>query len=224
METFHWDKYFETGLREVDFQHHFLVNLVNELGEKIASDLVNANDIEIIFKELAEYAHFHFQEEERLMAEVQLCEEYIAIHKKVHQNFLVEVTSMHQSKSFDTPEDMQLLLDFLTHWLIYHILGEDKRMSRQIKAVERGLTPAEAYAIEIQKTVLVDDSKEALIIALENLFHQISERNLELIKLNQSLELQVAERTKELSFANHHLDRLANIDLSTGQKLYGVKL
>lgn len=33
MDSFHWDRHFETGLAEVDRQHHQLVDLINRFGD-----------------------------------------------------------------------------------------------------------------------------------------------------------------------------------------------
>ncbi len=37
MKTFDWDQNFATGIDEVDDQHRFLVELINQLGQAMAT-------------------------------------------------------------------------------------------------------------------------------------------------------------------------------------------
>jgi len=105
------------------------------------------------------------------------------------------------------------LLKFLTYWLAFHILGTDQSMARQVKAIQRGQNPVDAFsAEEVQK----EGATEPLLHALNGLFHQVSERNRELLELNQTLEEKVAERTRELLEANQRLEELALTDVLSG--------
>lgn len=89
MESFHWDTHFETGLTEVDKQHHVLVDLINHFGELLSQlEGVSFNDIELVFNELAEYAQYHFKEEEEMMLHAGLDPRYVKHHIQLHVNFL----------------------------------------------------------------------------------------------------------------------------------------
>ena len=213
MEAFHWNKNFITGLTEVDQQHHQLVNILNRFGSLLAEDKVVFDDIEEVFTELASYAQYHFKEEEALMFQIEIDSRHLKEHLESHQDFLKEVTFMHATVSPDSPEAAKNLLDFLTHWLAFHILGSDQNMARQIEAIKAGSTPAEAYDKEERER---DNSTEPLINALKGLFQQVSARNRDLSELNQSLEAKVSERTKELLEANLHLEELSLTDALTG--------
>ena len=77
MESFHWDKHFETGLAEVDKQHRHLVDVINRFGDLLSQlEGVSFKDIETVFNELAEYAQYHFKEEESMMSQVGLDARY----------------------------------------------------------------------------------------------------------------------------------------------------
>lgn len=213
IESFHWDKHFETGLAEVDEQHHYLVNIINQFGNLLAENELIFSDIEVIFKELADYADYHFQEEEAMMLEVGIDARHLEEHIELHQEFLKDVVSMHAKI---TPADSTAashLLDFLTHWLAYHILGSDQNMARQIKAIESGCTPSEAFEAEEVKR---SDATEPLLVALNSLFYKVSVRNRELQKFNQRLEEKVNERTKSLLELNLQLEEQALTDSLTG--------
>lgn len=213
MESFRWDKNFVTGLSDVDRQHKHLVGIINKFGNLLAEDQIVFDDIEVIFKELADYTQYHFQEEEELMAQIGLDRRHVDQHIESHRTFLHEITSMHAAISQDNPDSAKLLLDFLTHWLAFHILGTDQNMARQVEAIQSGVMPRNAYEIEERER---DKATEPLLIALNGLFEQLLARNKTLIQLNQSLEEKVAERTKELSEANRHLEELSLTDVLTG--------
>ncbi|QOY52170.1 sensor histidine kinase [Candidatus Sulfurimonas baltica] len=78
-------------------------------------------------------------------------------------------------------------------------------MARQIKKIEAGQTPHEAYEEDIAEG---NNAREALLFSLNTLFNQVSDRNRELLKSNLMLEEIVLERTKELQEANDKKDIL----------------
>lgn len=212
MQSFEWNRHFETGLETVDQQHQCLLELVNQFGTRLMDNSIDPLALETLFVELAAYAQHHFEEEELLMAEVEVDPRHRTHHAAAHRGFLQEVTIMHAAVSLDNPKTIKQLLDFLIHWLVFHILGADQSMARQIAAIRSGLTAAQAYDAEEQDH---DDAKEPLINALNHLFHLASERSRELTRLNQSLETKVAERTRELSAANACLHEIAMTDVLT---------
>lgn len=213
MESFHWDQHFETGLETVDQQHHGLVDLINRFGELLVqADSVSANDIEALFNELAAYAQYHFQEEEKLMREVGLDPRHVAKHKQSHADFVQDVTLLHQGVA-ERRETSHGLLKFLSYWLAYHILGSDQSMAKQIAAVQAGQAPEEAY---LATERIHEGATEPLLLALNGLFQQVSERNRELKQLNSSLEAKVMERTQSLAEANQLLEKMALTDVLTG--------
>lgn len=212
MESFRWNENFETGLKKVDDQHQRLVQIINIFGEKLAKNTISDQHVECLLQDLVNYAQYHFQEEEALMAEHRLDTRHCDQHKEEHKAFLDEVTLMRQRRKPGDCEDGKILLEFLMHWLAYHILGSDQNMARQVAAVAHGLSPAEAYLTEEHN---VSDSTEMLLVALNGLFQQMAKRNRELSALNQRLEAIVAERTRELVKANADLEILALTDMLT---------
>ncbi len=213
MESFRWDNNFITGLSEVDRQHQYLVNIINQLGDHLVVNDIRLDDIKEIFKELVDYAQYHFCEEEGLMTQMGVDPRHLDQHIKIHQNFVLEITSMYSAISQDNPGQAKYLLDFLIRWLAYHILGTDQNMARQVDAIRSGINPGKAYEAEEKER---DRATEPLLIALNGLFEQVSSRNKALIQLNQSLEEKVAKRTKELSDANLQLEELSLTDALTG--------
>ncbi|MCF7821779.1 MAG: bacteriohemerythrin [Mariprofundaceae bacterium] len=213
MESFHWNQHFVTQLPAVDQQHHHLVDIINEFGRLLAGNTLVFDDIEALFQQLTSYAQYHFQEEEALMSQFGIDQRHFQHHVNKHRGFLQDVLAMHAGISSDNLNAAGHLLEFLTQWLAYHILGSDQDMARQIRAIQAGKSPGEAYESEEK---FHDSATAPLLTALNTLFQQVSSRNKELVQVNQSLEKKVAERTRELSEANRHLEELTLTDPLTG--------
>ena len=213
MDAFVWKPCFVTGLVDVDDQHHRLVDVINRFGEVVMREEgASLDELEVVFAELANYAQYHFAEEESLMQAMHLDPRYVAQHTQSHIDFLGEVTQLHGAASTDNRAAAKSLLQFLSQWLAYHILGSDQFMAKQIEAIRSGVAPADAYHAE---STGKDPTTDALLTALNGLFEQVSERNRDLVQLNKSLEARVAERTLALTDANRQLDDLANTDILT---------
>ncbi len=213
MESFHWGKHFETAIASVDEQHHGLVDLINEFGELlIQPGAVSGAAIEDLFNRLATYAQYHFEEEEALMQEAGLDPHHVQSHVLAHTRFVRDVTLLHDGVA-QRPQAAHELLKFLTYWLAYHILGSDQDMAKQIRAIGSGQTPEAAYR---SNEIIQSGATEPLLVALNGLFQQVSERNRELMELNRTLEEKVTERTLSLSQANQRLEQIALTDVLTG--------
>lgn len=197
-DSFQWSKSFVTGLENIDDQHHHLVNLINQFGSALSENKVNLVDIADMFKELARYSDYHFKAEEHLMAQFGVDQRHIDHHVKAHASFLEDAGIIFADISRDNSEVPRRLLDYLTHWLAYHILGEDQSMARQIEAIRSGLSPEDAF----QKSVIEqDDTTEILLNSLNSLFEQVRNRNKMLVELNASLQKQIDQKNRELEQA-----------------------
>ena len=174
MTAFIWGKHFETGIESVDQQHQYLVNLVNQLGDHLTSNSVEFEEFENLFSQLMNYTSYHFNDEEQLMEEVGLDARHVDRHKEMHKGFVREVLSIQSLiRQGDTTRAGDLL-NYLTHWLAYHILGMDQNMARQVFRTESGIDPISAFELEEKRD---DDSTELLLEALDGLFKQVSSRS-----------------------------------------------
>lgn len=210
MEAFRWTPCFVTGLTDVDVQHRGLVDLINHFGALILrKEGAKPADVGEVLDRLAQYANHHFIEEEKLMEAARLDAKHIEGHREKHANFLEEVAQLRSAVQANNEGAARSLLDFLTHWLAYHILGSDHFMARQIAMIRAGASPQDAYAAQATPA---DPATETLLTALNGLFQQVSERNQALVQLNRTLEARVAERTQALTEANQRLEDLANTD------------
>jgi hemerythrin len=213
VELFVWEKSFETGLTEVDKQHRYLVELSNRFGKQLSEGEVSQAEMEQLFRELADYTQYHFDEEEKHMAHFKVDPRHVKYHEDIHNGFLADVMQMYEETTLAHRDSARHLFDFLLNWLVYHILGCDMQMARQIEAIKGGVTAEQAYADSLH---YADRSTELLLNSLNNLFRQVSLRSQELKELNADLETQVAQRTRELLKANETLTYLASTDVLTG--------
>jgi len=212
MDLVRWSENLETGFAEVDQQHEHLVNLTNQFGILLSRDEIGTKELKKIFSELASYTEYHFQDEEKLMLSFEIDQRHVDRHQQEHQGFLDDVSSFYEELIAGNIDTRQLF-DFLMNWLIYHILGSDMSMARQIKSVRRGTSGEKAFAAETKE---VDKSTDLLLKTLNSLFSQVTFRNRQLRELNQGLEKKVAERTRALSEVNQRLEEMALTDVLTG--------
>ncbi len=214
MESFQWTPCFVTGLPTVDEQHHHLVDVINQFGSLLTQpNGCSSDEIEAVFGELASYAQYHFQEEEGLMVQAGMDSRHVSHHQEQHAKFLQDVTYLHDGLQVGNRQEASALLDFLSNWLAYHILGTDQLMTWLMNAIKTGQSQDDAYqTYQAGK----DPATATLLLAMNRLFNQVSERNRELFELNRTLEARVAERTHELLEANHQLENMAMTDVLTG--------
>ncbi len=212
MQLFQWDSSFLTGSDLVDGQHEQLVNLINRFGKLLSDGSPNPNIIENVCVELIEYTNKHFAEEERLMVSVGLDQRHLLQHHKQHEDLISQIYPMRQLVLVGDLAAGKYMFEFLVNWLVFHILGTDMLMARQMKSIERGATAEEAYSAE----EIDSNSNRQLLSAVKKLLLQVSQRNKMLAELNEDLERKVEERTLALTKANQQLSELASTDVLTG--------
>ncbi|AAZ26974.1 GGDEF domain-containing protein [Colwellia psychrerythraea] len=209
MKTFIWNSNYETGVAKVDDQHQCLVEIINEYSHLLANNTTTETDIELTLNKLIDYTKFHFKDEEQLMYSVGLDTRHITHHEKLHRDILDEISTLLSDQVTDKLSIARYILDLIIHWLVYHILGTDMNMAKQMKAIQGGLSARDAYDFEEK---IKDKSTEPLLEALNALFIQISERNKDLMELNKTLEAKVISRTQQLSERNKELAILSLTD------------
>lgn len=207
MDTFEWSHLFETGLAEVDEQHRRLVALVNQLGKDIHS--ASLSHIDQTLDELVKYTVYHFECEEGFMDRHGLEPVYVERHRETHRRFVQQVANWLERRKKGEGIELQQLLEFLANWLIFHIMGDDQSLGRQVLAVSSGKTPKLAFEEDHASS---DPRTDVLLVALRRLYVDLVERNEALLAtqgtlshLNATLEQRVSQRTAELQALNEQL-------------------
>jgi len=209
METFVWDQNMVTGLPEVDQQHRSLVELFNELNEAVFERHASSEAApEPVFQRLLDYAQRHFSDEEALMAHYALDQRHIDAHCQLHRQFDEQVRSMWQMRQH-LSQPRETIIGFLTAWLGLHIMGVDQAMARQIEAVRKGSSPAQAFEREQEQS---DKGIQTFLRLVGNLYRVLAEQNRDLLQAGQLLEERVRQRTQELQAANAQLQAYSRTD------------
>lgn len=191
MEAFVWSPLFFTGIESVDTQHHRLVDITNALGDvTLGGSEISEGRLQILFKELTDYAREHFRDEEDLMRASRIDPRHIDAHVRHHHQFVEQLLSMWRARGA-MKHPAETIHDFLSAWLAFHILGEDQVMARQMERVKAGEAPELAYEIETQPP---DKGTAALLKALHTLYHLLAEQNRELAEANERLLQGIAAR------------------------------
>lgn len=220
MSAFGWNAQFATGIEVIDGQHHHLVDLLAALSDRLEHTAeVDAQALAAVYAELVDYSRYHFRTEEELMAEAAVDRRHVDVHEREHREFVQHVEGM-LSRDGGGSAGAARLLDFLVHWLTYHILGSDHALARQVAAIRAGRSAADAYG-ESERGV--DTATATLLASVRALFDALSERHRELTELAASLERRVADRTEALTAANARLkslvrrvETMAMTDILTG--------
>lgn len=207
--SFVWDDTFKTGLPRVDEQHQELVNLFNELALTLFVHGPNEEALlPDVYERLLASTRLHFTEEEAQMQQAGLEPRALRTHAEAHRQFVEQLERLWGQRRSLT--DLRTtLVQFLTSWLSLHILGMDQSMARQLKAIARGLSPAQAFELEGEAE---EPRTRALLKGVTSLYAALTAQNRQLVQAHQQLEARLAERTRELHEAHVALGAMVRTD------------
>lgn len=208
-----WSDNYLTGIEAIDRQHKTLVAMINDAAPALAATALAVDVALPLLDGLLDYVAAHFQTEERIMVRSGIDSRHLQHHQAVHGEFHRQVLALRRRVESGDDLDGTEVLRFLSNWLAFHILGEDQRMARELKAIGAGIAAGEAYErTEGGKAEILQGANDVLVNALVNLFSQMTEQNRALAEKNavlqvahreldtyrRTLEQQVETRTAEL--------------------------
>lgn len=127
-----WAPRFELGIEDIDFQHHFFLNLINRLASEFESFEKNADYKAALISELNAYARFHFISEENMMVKYNY--PGLKEHREHHRNLIDQLSAKEvlflKKKSTSANEE---IIHFLIDWFINHTSVEDRLFADYIK-------------------------------------------------------------------------------------------
>lgn len=131
MVKFIWAESMSVGHPTIDEHHQKLIDLFNEVGQLIETEQKTPlfSTIKII-SELNIYAIFHFKEEERLM-EINGFPDLEA-HCKLHEEFAAKLFKFKEEYLHRDPLVNYELFDYLSQWILEHIMLEDQKYSEYL--------------------------------------------------------------------------------------------
>ncbi len=123
MAHIQWKDRYNINFREIDAQHHGLLDLLNELLDLMDGGR-HPEDVTRIFVALSDYAQTHFSSEERYMQAASYPK--LAQHRQEHVVFVDRVKEL--SRDYD-PGDVRQVEEtttFLRDWYLTHITKSDQ--------------------------------------------------------------------------------------------------
>lgn len=122
MKKINWNEEFNTHVDEIDKQHRFLVNRINELIELKNMKEENTNLYPILLL-LVGYAQFHFEYEENLWTKLKILD--LPEHIEEHKKFSLAIDNFNELYINGSRDIDENLINFLTTWWTNHILEKD---------------------------------------------------------------------------------------------------
>ena len=125
-----WEAEYETGIKEVDDQHKFLVEVINELFNAFM-EKKHDEELKEIIKKLEDYTIFHFRTEEEYFKPYEFS--YKETHLNAHKYFIEQVQKFRDDYYNARVSITFTILNFLRKWLIEHIQGTDKKTFQELR-------------------------------------------------------------------------------------------
>ena len=131
MALINWNETYSVKVKEIDVQHKKLVDIINELHEKMKEGK-GKEVVEKLLAELLDYTVFHFSFEEKLL-NINNYPDH-KTHAKLHADLMEQVQVFRNKvKSGNSLLSLELM-NFLKKWLVEHILDSDKKYSAFLNA------------------------------------------------------------------------------------------
>lgn len=141
MAYIQWSSRFELGVPFIDADHKVLVGLLNRMHDasRASGDLT---DLGGILSALVDYTRYHFAREERAQESAGYPD--IDEHREQHARLSIEARRLFEAYRRDPGGiDVGDLLDFLSDWLMDHILLHDMAIKPYLLANLEAVTAAE---------------------------------------------------------------------------------
>ena len=129
-----WDESYRLGIDTIDEQHKKLFDIAEEAEEmmQLPDYLDKYDEIVNILNELRDYVKYHFEQEEKLLLEIQY-KQFFA-HKVAHNDFIDYIYSQDLADIDEHQTERGLkLVEMLIDWLVDHVLKRDKEWAQVYK-------------------------------------------------------------------------------------------
>ena len=195
-----WCDFLETGLPEVDLEHKMFFDIIDEVFEAAK---VGYKEFETILQTVLSHVAWHFKNEEDYMKSKKLYPKYIENHRLIHTQCMTQLAKMRDTVLRKNSEDNIIyqkelainITHFIKNWLIFHILSEDYKIAKQMKFIEDGNTPEEAFHLLKDR---IDKNIDTLAITLINLLKIYELRHDKLLEIEADIKTSLEKKEKQL--------------------------
>ena len=131
MVDFLWNDSYSVNNDEIDTHHKKLFSLFAEVAKLVDQDKDTPDFSSLrVISELNVYSVFHFNEEEKLMQAGEYPE--LEEHKLLHKEFIDKIQKFKDDYMKSDPLVNYEMFNFLSDWIVKHILEVDSRYSDYI--------------------------------------------------------------------------------------------
>lgn len=120
---------FLTGIALIDEEHKELFRIIGEVHRVIMDEFIADKYDEIVhlLEELKNYTKSHFADEENYMRSIHY--EGLEAQERAHDAFVARLEAMDfEHIDCHQQETLEEIMEFLTEWLVNHILNSDKKI------------------------------------------------------------------------------------------------
>ncbi|MBZ7986831.1 hypothetical protein AVCANL283_01695, partial [Campylobacter canadensis] len=195
-----WSSDLDIGLEEVDSEHRIFMDLIKKAYISINNSYV---EFDKNFKEIIQHLLIHFRNEEAFMKAQGIYSKYIEEHQVIHSDFIIQIQNLQRNfikVNSDSEVNYQVAfainaIDFIKEWLIFHIVGQDSDIAKQIELIQdKHMSAEEAY-----KTMQESKNKNVsiLIKTINSLLKILEIRNSKLNEIEQDVENRLKKSQEE---------------------------
>ena len=127
VKTIQWKESYSVGNETIDFQHKKLIGMINRMilneGTNVDSEIISD-----VLSGMIGYAGSHFNAEEAYMEQIGYPE--LEMHKEEHKKFKLKASYFCFSTMKNETLVPEEILQFLSKWLINHILHTDMKYKK----------------------------------------------------------------------------------------------
>ncbi|HEX7156282.1 MAG TPA: bacteriohemerythrin [Burkholderiaceae bacterium] len=122
MTLLSWRDDYRIGVKEIDTEHKYLFDLINEVHDA-QTNAHERKDVLNALTRLVAYAERHFTREEAMMA----AQTYPKLdrHRELHERLYSSIFDLNEKLQSGARQVDAEVLKFLKNWLVDHILHED---------------------------------------------------------------------------------------------------
>ncbi|GEO79940.1 bacteriohemerythrin [Pararhodospirillum oryzae] len=134
-----WSDKMSVGNATIDGDHRTLLDRLNALHDVVRGNTPRES-MPTLFRDLIEYTEYHFATEERLMRLSRFPD--MERHKAMHDGLARRLREF-EARFQEAPDTFNLLemFDFVSDWLMRHILREDMKVGTHLKAMPKNGGP-----------------------------------------------------------------------------------
>lgn len=181
-----WTEQLATGSPGLDEEHRQLIDLINAVG-RLHQRQASVEELRGALSDLRGYTVYHFRTEAQLMQRYPIKEANRRAHLAAHRGFVERLDEFDALVETNPATVIECLMAFMVKWLVHHVSGVDVRLAREIAAIESGDS---TQSLDTHVAARLD----SLIDTVSDLYEGMAARTLELLRVNQRLQEEIARR------------------------------